>query len=302
MDAKLTEFIKRNKKRNQHLYAVGTVAGYDYVVCPISGERLNMIKENYIIKILGMKIEDYPPIQKICTKRKENIKTGLQKIDSSTGLTKYELGQCKARNILKQVDVNGVSGYARKGQKTRATHMSNIDEFGRNGYQRQVDARLTTVLENGLTIEQNAHRKQKETLIQNNKTGTGGASKQSKKVLDPVITFLKENNINYYFDKQEYGIKDVETGNYYFWDLTIPDRKIAIEYQSSAWHADPTLSESEWNVWQPPKGKKRTAHEVLTYDYTKARSLYKNRGIVTYYVWQKTQKINIEEILCLLKM
>ena len=134
MDAKLTEFIKRNKKRNQHLYAVGTVAGYDYVVCPISGERLNMIKENYIIKILGMKIEDYPPIQKICTKRKENIKTGLQKIDSSTGLTKYELGQCKARNILKQVDVNGVSGYARKGQKTRATHMSNIDEFGRNGY------------------------------------------------------------------------------------------------------------------------------------------------------------------------
>ena len=33
MDAKLTEFIKRNKKRNQHLYAVGTVAGYDYIIC-----------------------------------------------------------------------------------------------------------------------------------------------------------------------------------------------------------------------------------------------------------------------------
>jgi hypothetical protein len=108
-------------------------------------------------------------------------------------------------------------------------------------------------------------------------------------------------NVKFYFDSQEYGINDIETGNYYFWDLTIPDHNITIEYQSSAWHADPTLTEDEWKSWNTPKGQKRTAHEVLTYDYNKARSLYKNRGIITYYVWEKTQEDDIERILCLLK-
>jgi hypothetical protein len=134
MNKKIIEFIKRNKKRNQHLYLPKTVAGYDYVVCPISGERLSMIKDNYIIKILGILVEEYPLVQRVCDKRKENIKNGLKKIDPVTGLTKYEVSQIKARQLLKQVDSNGLSGYKKKGQKTRATHLSNIDKFGRNGY------------------------------------------------------------------------------------------------------------------------------------------------------------------------
>ena len=301
MNEKLVEFIKRNKKRNQHLYADGLVEGHDYVICPISHERMSMIKDNYIIKILGMMPEDYPKVQRICDKRKENIKRGLHQIDPVSGLTKYEVGQTKARNILKQIDVDGVSGYKKKGQQTRATHLSNIDEFGRNGYRQQAHGRLTTILENGLTVEQNAHMKQKETLIKNNKTGTGGASKLSKKALKPIINLLKENNTKFYFDLEEYGIKDPDTGQYYFWDLILPEYNIAIEYQSSAWHADPLLSQSEWESWKQPKGRPRVAHEVLEYDYTKARSLYKHRGMVTYYVWQKTQEQNVEEILCLLK-
>jgi hypothetical protein len=76
---------------------------------------------------------------------------------------------------------------------------------------------------------------------------------------------------------------------------------IAIEYQSNAWHANPFLSDAEWKNWKPPRGKKKTADEVLKYDYDKAKSLYKHRGYLTYYIWQKFEKENIEEILCLLK-
>jgi outer membrane protein assembly factor BamA len=61
------------------------------------------------------------------------------------------------------------------------------------------------------------------------------------------------------------------------------------------------VSDQEWKSWKPPRGNKKTAEEVLKYDYNKARSLYKNRGFLTYYIWQKTEKENIEEILCLLK-
>jgi len=136
MNKKLEKFIMRNQKRNSHLYEPGTIEGYDYIVCPISQARLSMIKNNYITNILGMSLDEYPKVYRICEKRKQNIKSGLQKIDPLTGMTNYEKGQIKARTILSQTDDNGVSGYKKKGQKTRSTHMGKIDEFGRNGYAR----------------------------------------------------------------------------------------------------------------------------------------------------------------------
>lgn len=302
---KIKEFKKRNQKRNSHLYKDNLIEDIDYVVCPVSHERLSMIKSSYIERILNMTVQEYdqlyPRKRGVCKKRIQNIKDGLKQIDKDSGLTKYEIGQTKARFKLNQIDAEGKSGYKRKGEKTRKTHMSRIDELGRNGYRRQADARLTTMLDNGLTVEQFAHQKQKESLILNNKSGSGGASKLSKKILLPLINFLKNNNIKFYFDDCEYGIKDIKTGNYYFWDLTMPDLNMAIEYQSSVWHADPTMTENEWKTWKPPKGKQKTAEQVLLYDYNKARSLYKNRGFRTYYIWQKTQEKDIEEIICLLK-
>ncbi len=134
MKTKLQEFVTRNKKRNSHLYAAGLTEGYDYVVCPVSGERLSMIKDNYIVNVLEMKVDQYPLTQRICHKRKENIRDGLKEIDPVTGLTKYEVGQIKAREILKQEDDAGKSGYKKKGEKTRFTHMNKIDYLGRNGY------------------------------------------------------------------------------------------------------------------------------------------------------------------------
>ena len=305
MNVNLEKFIKRNQKRNSKLYLPECVEGVDYVTCPVSKQRLSMIKKSYIERVLGMTVaeydQQYPSARKISQRRKNNIKMGLKEIDVDSGLTKYELGQQKARETLKSTDENGMSGYKKKGQKTRATHLSKIDESGRNGYRRQADFRLTTILSNGLTVEQNAHLKQKESLIRNHKTGSGGASKQSKKVLAPILDLLNNNNVKYYFDKNEYGIKDLESGNYYFWDLTIPLFQLVIEYQSSAWHADPCLLDEEWNRWTPPRGKTRTANDILLYDYNKARALYKNRGFVTYYVWQKTEETDVKELLCLLK-
>lgn len=190
MNEKLVEFIKRNKKRNQHLYADQLIEGHDYVICPISHERMSMIKDNYIIKILGMTPEDYPKVQRICNKRKENIKRGLHQIDPVSGLTKYEVGQTKARNILKQIDVNGVSGYKKKGQRTRATHLSNIDEFGRNGYsQIATNAILkgnSTKAEKGLIL----HPKHRGEFYRYKTLVTYLTEKQRKNLTEGYITGL----------------------------------------------------------------------------------------------------------------
>jgi len=180
--------------------------------------------------------------------------------------------------------------------------MANVDALGRNGYRRQADLRLTTIMPNGLSVEQNAHIKQKNTLIATHTTGTGGASKISKKVLSPILMFLTESQIPYYFDRNEYGIRDIDTNNYYFFDLTITKYNIAIEYQSAAWHANPTWDSTKLNKWSPPRGPKKTARDVLAYDQAKAAALLKHRNIVTHYIWEDSANQDIDRILCLLKI
>ena len=138
MNKKLEQFKKRNQKRNAHLYQTDKIPGVDYIVCPVSQERLSMIKSSYIEQVLGMTVDEYdalyPGVRGVSEARKRNIKTGLHRVDPATGKTRYEIGKEKARKALSEDDENGVSGYKRKGEKTRATHMKNIDEFGRNGY------------------------------------------------------------------------------------------------------------------------------------------------------------------------
>ncbi len=138
MNNKIEQFKKRNQKRNAHLYSPEMIEGIDYILCPVSRERLSMIKRSYVERVLCMNMQDYdnlyPTLQKVAKRRSENIKIGLKEVDLATGLTKYELSQTKARAILSQVDSTGKSGYKKKGEKTRATHMKNVDALGRNGY------------------------------------------------------------------------------------------------------------------------------------------------------------------------
>lgn len=137
MATKLEEFIKRNRNRNADLYQVGLIENIDYVYCPISDCRM-VSMGRYITETLGMTHDEYdrlyPNNVKIAQSLSKRIKKGVQEIDPVTGLTKYELGQKKARETLSTPDENGVTGYDKKGKKTKATHMSNVNAHGQNGY------------------------------------------------------------------------------------------------------------------------------------------------------------------------
>jgi hypothetical protein len=298
---KLEHFVERNKYRNPDLYTDNLVEGYDYVVCPISNARMHKIKNNYITKTLEMQVEDYPDIQRTSIKHIENIKAGVNSIDPITGLTMHEISVAKSRVTLSALGADGKSGYKKKGEKTKNTHLNNIDEHGRNGYQKQVYKRLTTILPNGLTIEKNAHIKQQRVLAARGVTRVVGASMISKKILKPIIEFLDKNSIKYYFDQSEYMITDKDTFAKYFYDLTIPSKNITIEYQSNAWHANPEWDDDRWSSWKPVKGPVYTADDKLKYDYKKAKEIYTQRGFRTHYVWEDSRNIDVERIICLLK-
>lgn len=161
MNKKIEQFKKRNRKRNAHLYQADKIERIDYIVCPVSQERVSMIKSSYIERVLSMTVDDYdalyPGVRGVSEARKKNIKKGLQQVDPITGKTKYKISQEKARKVLSEADENGVSGYKRKGEKTRATHMKNIDEFGRNGYSQLASKAIVkgnaTKAKNGLILE-----------------------------------------------------------------------------------------------------------------------------------------------------
>jgi hypothetical protein len=140
MNKKIEQFVKRNRYRNNHLYNDKLKENKDYIVCPVSKERLSMIKKSYVERVLEMSVEEYdklyPGVRGVSDLRKQNIKKGLHQIDLATGKTKYQLSQEKAKETLSRTDKSGISGYKKKGLKTRNTHMNNLDEFGRNGYSR----------------------------------------------------------------------------------------------------------------------------------------------------------------------
>lgn len=303
-ELKKQKAIKRFKDRNPQIYTDTAVEGVDYIVCPVTNARMIMMKSTHITKTLGMTVEEfdalYPNFVKGSTSRIMNLTNAANKVDPITGLTVAQTTKIKAELTLSTPDENGVTGYQKLGQKTKATHLSKVDENGRNGYQRQAHGRVTTVLENGLTVEENAHIKRQETLNTTMVNGCGRASKVSKKWLKPIVDYLNDNEIPYYFDTHEFGINDSVSKNRYSFDLTIKKYNIAIEYQSNAYHSNPAWDDEKWNTWKPCFSEK-SAEEVLAYDYNKARALYRMHQVPTYYVWEDTAKEDAEGILCLLK-
>ena len=142
MKDKIKLFIRRNEKRNKHLWESDKIMNYDYIICPVTQTRLSMIKSNYIENTLCMSIEEFdkkfPNQQKMCLKRIENIKRGLKSIDRLTGLTKHQLSIIKARKTLTTKDINGFTGDNKRAIKTRKSNFNNIVN-GKNGYQRTAE-------------------------------------------------------------------------------------------------------------------------------------------------------------------
>jgi len=155
---KVEQFKKRNRRRNKHLYKKGLLEGYDYIICPMSNERLSMIKSSYIVKVLGITVEEYdkrfPGQPKFCGKRGENLSKGLKRINPATGIRRAVEIQKKARKNLTKVDDDGLTGDERRAIKTRKSNLRNIVD-GKNGYQRTVNTRRDTILDNGLSIFDN---------------------------------------------------------------------------------------------------------------------------------------------------
>lgn len=291
---KLRSFIYRRQSVGAYLYAYPECwEGIYFVTCPVLNVRLEMIKNVYIENYLNMTKEEYSKKYNVtkftCDNRSTKIKKGIHEICPETGLEKCQIGNMKRDATLKKVDENGVSGYDRIGKKTKSTHLERIDENGLNGYQKLAKYRNETISENGNSIQKNA-------LLKRIHNGfcRGRASKISKRVLSPVLQFCKKNKLKHYFDDNEYCVNTGDEA--YFYDLVIPDLKLAIEYDSKAFHPSIYLTENEWNEWESAFSG-FSADEKHKYDTQKAKLIFKLRGFLVWNIYENENVSNQVDLL-----
>lgn len=144
-------YIDRNKNRDttKWLYDLPeSDENNEFVVCPVLGLRMRHLKSNYIENVLQMTVQEfedkYPKQLRIAPGRNRKVSEGVNRIDPETGKTKKEISQEKSKEILSTRGEDGLTGYERKGQKTRQSHMENVDELGRNGYSQLASKAIVT--------------------------------------------------------------------------------------------------------------------------------------------------------------
>lgn len=302
--SKVKKFINRNRQRNSDLYDLpDTDEGTAYVVCPVLGIRTLNIKRPYVEGVLLMSWDDfvgrYPDAKLHCAGHTERVSVGLM-VEVEPGLTKHQAAMIKATAVKKIVGEDGLTIDQRKGHKTRETHMQRGDD-GMTGYERLAHYRNTTILDNGLSVQQNGLKKRHDAIVAGEFKRSFGASAASRRHLAPLLEWLEEEGIKYYFGDREYAINDGE--NYYFFDLVIPTFDLCVEYQSNAYHADPRMSDQRWLSWRParPKDSVETAASRTEYDLNKARALYRTRGFNTWFVWENSVGSDVGDILLHMK-
>lgn len=295
--SKVKAFIKRNRERNKALYLLpDSDEGTAFIVCPVLKVRTLNIKKKYIEGVLNMTVdafkEKFPDAKLSCKGHASRIATGLTAIDEKTGLTKHKLSAVGAKATLSKVGKDGLTGYARKGLKTKETHEAKIDENGLNGYERLAQYRNDTLAPDGRTIQQVAREKSIENqLKKNGGTINRSASKLSKDRMADITKWITDKGLKYYFDDKEYALWDRENKRTYLYDLVIPELKICFEYQSNAYHPSMYLTESEWKTWMPVMGRKVSSDEKSKYDTNKARLLYNERNFLTWFIWEGQESI-----------
>lgn len=144
-DDYIKNYIRNRKykiKKEPEIYVHG-VEGIDYFTCPVL--NVSYVKHNSTsLRNYGITkerlIEWFPEFKFESTSgHGDNISKGQEEIVEGTGKTKRDISSEKSQITRNKKDEYGKSVNDYIGEHTRKTHKNTIDEYGRNGYQRQAD-------------------------------------------------------------------------------------------------------------------------------------------------------------------
>lgn len=287
------------QQREQNL-SKNAILGYDYVVCPICGQKFQQITSTHF-KIHGYNNIDevyrnYPDLQVTCNKFIENNLKGENNPMSSKN--KSELKR-------KQASPYSLEHYYKKGAKTvedailmrkqfldtldRSTWIqsTNIEYYTRQGYSLEEAQELrrqkyaTNTIEHYIKIygPELAVQKKKERLNKWKQTlFTGNThSKISDTFFEKIANEYNSDNI--FYGKNEYTlVLDNITALPDFIDI---EKKKIIEFYGDYWHCNPL----KYNSTFFNKHKELTAKQIWEKDNERIQ-LLKNNGYDVLIIWE----------------
>lgn len=117
-------------------------------------------------------------------------------------------------------------------------------------------------------------------------------SRQATLFFDKLVDRLKDLDLEFFWKKNEMHIWDKELSKIYFYDFTIRELRIIIEFNGVHCHPSPRLSQTEWTNWKCPYTK-QTADVKHVKDHRKIL-VAKEKGFDIEIVWSDQ---NIEKQL-----
>ena len=298
--------VENKKARDLHIqqreqnFSKNAILGYDYVVCPICGQKFQQITSTHF-KIHGYNnidevYRDYPDLQVTCNKFIENNLKGENNPMSSKN--KSELKR-------KQASPYSLEHYYKKGAKTvedtilmrkqfldtldRSTWIqsTNIEYYTRQGYSLEEAQELrrqkyaTNTIEHYIKIygPELAVQKKKERVNKWKQTlFTGNThSKISDTFFEKIANEYNSDNI--FYGNNEYTlVLDNITALPDFIDI---EKKKIIEFYGDYWHCNPL----KYNSTFFNKHKELTAKQIWEKDNERIQ-LLKNNGYDVLIIWE----------------
>jgi hypothetical protein len=118
------------------------------------------------------------------------------------------------------------------------------------------------------------------------------ASGASRKIFDPLLEWCRENSIKPYYGiegNNEYFLYDKENNHIYFYDFTILDKKVIIEFHGEHCHPNPLkLTNEEWVNWRNAYNKSITAEDQHTFDLRK-KEVAEMNGFTYIVIWSNDE-------------
>lgn len=129
--------IKKSSQDEELMSYDESEEGISFVKCPVIGIRMRSMTVPYMKSILKMTKDEFslkfPNYETYCSVSKDRIKEGLQVVGED-GRTAHRKGIDAAMITKTTVGEDGLTPNQKIGINSKNTHMSNIDEHGRNGY------------------------------------------------------------------------------------------------------------------------------------------------------------------------
>ena len=217
---------------------------------------------------------------------------GMNRTEAEKALKKRQSTFSKKKMIEKYGEEKGLKRVEERNNKWITSLKENND-----WYEKWLD-KIKPTLENFIKRHGERGIEKYNSFVEKRNVKNGSVSKESITFFDEIVYQIKDfipvNEI--YIAKnnnKEYWLNYNNGQNKYYYDLTIRNLNIIVEYHGTHVHPNPKWKKDKWDLWSHPWNKK-SASEIRKLDKQK-KSLAENQGFTVLEIWNDEDYVSNQQ-------